>query len=54
MANKMPAELLEKFKEKREETKAPSGEEAKVEKRKSARDKARKAKEMRKKDWSDS
>jgi len=49
MADKMPAELLEKFKQKREEQKAPSGEELK-EKRKSALDKARKAKEMRKKD----
>ena len=50
MADKMPAELLEKFKKDREENKAPSGEEAKKEKRKSALDKARKAKEMRKKD----
>jgi hypothetical protein len=50
MADKMPAELLEKFKKDREENKAPSGEELKNDKRKSARDKARKAKEMRKKD----
>lgn len=50
MANKMPPELLEKFKKEREENKAPSGDELRNGKRKSARDKARKAKEMRKKD----
>jgi len=46
--NRMPAELLEKFKQKREETKAPSGAELteKSTVRKRAAAKARKAKEM--------
>lgn len=45
--NKMPAELLEKFKKAREETKAPSGAElgSKSETRKRAVAKARKVKE---------
>jgi hypothetical protein len=48
MADKMPSELLKRFEEKREEEKAPSGEElkAKSQKRKDALAKARKAKEM--------
>ena len=50
MASKMPAELLEKFKQRSEEKKAPSGDELRNDKRKSARDKARKAKQMSKKD----
>jgi len=45
MTNKMPPELLEKFKKKQE-----GGDEEQNEKRKSARDKSRKAKEMRQKD----
>lgn len=47
MANKMPAELLEKFKKDREENKAPSGEELKGKKetRERALAKARKAKQ---------
>jgi hypothetical protein len=48
MADKMPPELLKRFEEKREENKAPSGEElkAKSQKRKDALAKARKAKAM--------
>ena len=49
MANKMPPELLEKFKKKAEEKKGSSDDEQKKEKRKSALDKARKAKQMSKK-----
>ncbi len=50
MTNKMPPELLEKFKKKQggdDEKKEEGGHQ---EKRKSALEKARKAKEMRKKD----
>ena len=49
MADKMPAEVLERFKQKQEETKAPSGDELRggSEKRSRARDKARKHKEMK-------
>ena len=49
MADKMPAEVLERFKQKQEETKAPSGEELRgdSEKRSRARDKARKHKKMK-------
>lgn len=50
MTNKMPPELLEKFKKKQEGGKNDKEDEARQEKRKSARDKARKAKSMRNKD----
>ncbi len=46
MANKMPPELLEKFKKSREEKSGSSNEDQKKDKRKSALSKARKAKEM--------
>ena len=46
MANKMPTEVLEKFKQKQEESKAPSGEElsGREETHKRAKAKARKVK----------
>jgi len=49
MSDKMPSEVLARFKEKQEETKAPSGEELRgnSEKRTRARDKSRKHKEMK-------
>ena len=43
--HKMPPELLEKFKADREEKKAPSGDEVKMEKQKRAKEKARSFKE---------
>jgi|TARA_B100000900_G_C20523036_1_gene693034 hypothetical protein len=45
--NKMPAEVLAKFKADREEKKAPSGDEVKMEKRKRAKEKARSHKEKK-------
>jgi len=50
MANKMPPELLEKWNKNKKGGDEDEGAEERQEKRKSARDKARKAKEMRKKD----
>ncbi len=50
MTNKMPPELLEKFKKKQGDKEVEKEDGDKKEKRKSALDKARKAKEMRKKD----
>lgn len=47
MAGKMPSEVLERFQKAREESKAPSGEEAKMATRKRARAKARKVKNAR-------
>lgn len=41
---KMPSEVLEKFKAKREENKAPSGDEAKMKKRQDAKKKSKKFK----------
>jgi len=54
MANKMPAELLEKFQKDREEKKAPSGKELQEGKETRARAlaKARKAKQNSSKKWS--
>lgn len=48
MTSKMPTEVLEKFKAAREETKAPSGEEAKEAVYKRAKEKAKKAKTLAK------
>lgn len=45
---KMPAEVLEKFKQKRDENKAPSGDEAKMDKRRSAKEKSKKFKKDKK------
>ena len=50
MTNKMPPELLEKFKKKQGKDDEKKEEGSSSEKRKSALEKARKAKEMRKKD----
>jgi len=47
MADRMPSEILDKFKAAREEKKAPSGEELRPDARKRALAKARKSKEMR-------
>ena len=47
MADKMPADVLAKFQKDREETKAPSGDEVKMEKQKRAKDKARSYKEKK-------
>ena len=45
--HKMPKEVLEKFKADREEKKAPSGDEVKMEKQKRAKEKARSFKEKK-------
>jgi hypothetical protein len=50
MASKMPAEVLERFKQAREKESAPSGEEAKKAVYKRAKEKAQKAKAFSKKD----
>tara|TARA_R110002012_G_scaffold96247_3_gene232046 strand:- start:51016 stop:51159 length:144 start_codon:yes stop_codon:yes gene_type:complete len=47
MANKMPAEVLAKFQKDRDEKKAPSGDEVKMEKQKRAKEKARSFKEKK-------
>ena len=47
MADRMPADVLAKFQKDREETKAPSGDEVKMEKQKRAKEKARSYKEKK-------
>ena len=47
MADKMPADVLAKFKKDREEKKAPSGDEVKMGKQKRAKEKARSYKEKK-------
>jgi len=52
MANRMPAQLREHFESKNENKDEPKGKEEKEMMKKEALRKAKKAKEMRKKNWS--